>query len=144
MMINEQEQEFIDTSARNEKLERDYNRAKTQFENASKALQQNLKTKEDLFVKLQKVQTEIDQYTDWHCYHIFFCLGLVQKEKILLVNDLIKSKKSQLFHLFTLYKFLITLELIDYYDTDAIGLLLSVVFYRLINYGWANIDSFLI
>ena len=64
MMISEQEQEFINTSAKNEKLERDYNRAKTQFENASKALQQNLKTKEDLFVKLQNIQAEIDQYTD--------------------------------------------------------------------------------
>ena len=88
------------------------------------------------------MQNEIDQYTDWHCYYIFFGLGLVQKEKILLVNDLIKSKKN---HLFTLYKCLITLELIDYYDTDAIGLLFFiVVFCRLFNYGWAKIDSFLI
>ena len=62
MMIAEQEQEFINTSQRNEKLEREYKRAKTAFEGASKTLQQNLKTKEELFVKLQRVEEEIDSY----------------------------------------------------------------------------------
>ena len=54
-MIEEQECEYIEVSARNEGNEREYKRAKTQFENASKALQQNLKIKEDLFNKLQRM-----------------------------------------------------------------------------------------
>ena len=62
MMVAEQEAEFINTTAKNEQLERDYKKAKSQFESASKILQMNLKTKEDLFVKLQRVQAEIDQY----------------------------------------------------------------------------------
>ena len=54
-MIEEQEAEFISVSAKNETLERDYNRAKGEFERASKTLQMNLKSKEELFVKLQRV-----------------------------------------------------------------------------------------
>ena len=60
MMISEQETEFLNVSHKNEQLEKDYKRAKTQFETASKVLQLSLKSKEDLFVKLQRVQSEID------------------------------------------------------------------------------------
>ena len=62
MMIAEQETEFINVSQKNDQLERDYKRAKAQFEAASKQLQLNLKSKEDLFAKLQRVQADIDQF----------------------------------------------------------------------------------
>mmetsp|Transcript_19033 Transcript_19033/g.25756 ORF Transcript_19033/g.25756 Transcript_19033/m.25756 type:complete len:84 (+) Transcript_19033:212-463(+) len=61
-MIAEQEQEFLQVSQRNETSERDYYRARQNFEGASKTLQRNLETKEALFTKLQKLQEEIDTY----------------------------------------------------------------------------------
>ena len=51
-MIAEQEAEFINVSAKNEQLEKDYKKAKSLFEVASKNLEMNLRTKEELFVKL--------------------------------------------------------------------------------------------
>ena len=43
MMISEQEAEFINVSAKNEQIEKDYKRAKNLFEAASKTLENNLR-----------------------------------------------------------------------------------------------------
>ena len=61
-MIAEQETDFLNIQARNDQLEKECATVKSAFERASKTLQNQLRHKEELFVKLQNVQTEIDSY----------------------------------------------------------------------------------
>ena len=60
LMIQEQEDEFIQVQARNDVLEREHDRSKRAYDSVNKSLQMHLKSKEDLFVKLQKIQADID------------------------------------------------------------------------------------
>ena len=62
-MIKEQEKEWVCMTVANKQAEKRYEAAKKGFERASMSLQTHLKTKEDLFEKLQRVQAEIDEYT---------------------------------------------------------------------------------
>ena len=60
LMIQEQEDEFIKVQSRNDIYEKDFEGAKREYEKINRSLQLHLKSKEDLFVKLQKIQADID------------------------------------------------------------------------------------
>lgn len=60
-MVKEQEQELHQVQQKGEAITVQYREAKTQFDHAKKTLDMHLRTKEDLFSKLQKLQTEIDE-----------------------------------------------------------------------------------
>ena len=62
LMIQEQEDEFIKVQGRNDIYEKDFESSKREYEKVNRSLQLHLKSKEDLFVKLQKIQADIDQF----------------------------------------------------------------------------------
>ena len=61
-MIQEQEDEFINVQGRNDVLEKQYDISKRNYDKAERTLKTLLSSKEDLFVKLQKIQSDIDQF----------------------------------------------------------------------------------
>ena len=61
-MIQEQEDEFINVQGRNDVLEKQYDISKRNYDKAERTLKTLLSSKEDLFVKLQKKQSDIDQF----------------------------------------------------------------------------------
>ena len=54
-MIQEQEDEFLQVQGRNDVLEREYDVSKRGYDKAHRQLRTLLSSKEDLFVKLQKI-----------------------------------------------------------------------------------------
>ena len=60
-MVKEQEQELHLVQQKGEAISAEYREAKTQYDHSKKTLEMHLRTKEDLFLKLQKLQAEIDE-----------------------------------------------------------------------------------
>ena len=61
-MIAEQEDDFIVVQGRNDILEKQFDVSKRNYDKSERTLKQLLASKEDLFVKLQKIQSDIDQF----------------------------------------------------------------------------------
>ena len=61
-MIQEQEDDFIVVQGRNDVLEKQFDVSKRNYDKAERTLKTLLSSKEDLFVKLQKIQSDIDSF----------------------------------------------------------------------------------